>query len=1170
MAANAQLQNAPAAPESRPQLVVDAEKPDDSPTIDPVAEEPKWFEAARALRLKRQGSVNSDRPTVSVAHPQSQGAPPSDAPPDPKQSQEPQTKPSEILSPKIGVAFSGGGVRSATFNLGVLQALASHGVLDKVGYISSVSGGSYINAWLASWISKCGFDGVNKALADHDLESIKNIQSTEQPKTETSNAAEVQNAHAESNHTKAQSSAEERYNRQRPISHLRHYSSYLTPHSGLLSSDVWAAVAAYGLRLAPNLLFVMLGAFTLICIPYLMVGAYRFNAYPSVISKIVFYILGLLGHTAKNAHSTSFQQEINDSKYTLNSYAALAWATFLCFLGFARLYLAKDLDRYDPDKATESRRTASSHATVAFSTMLLIGPLVAMAGVYASTVHDKYEHPLTELFFYVPELMVLLGLFVLAFISAFLFSRAIGIIPLKQKKKHIPTIHDKLTTEGHVTENEGDSHSTSSKPPRQNALLPTAAIGGIFFALVAFAFALCFHLNDQDVASAIATVLAPSFLLLAYVGMASVGVALLPYDSGSQEWLNRIWGDCAILTLGWTAVASITLLWPQLVGYVIHVLKEQRPVLVWSGLSLASGWVLTTISGILSAFSSKTSGPPTVDSVPTPWRIRTKQGGSQHWVENLLARIAPYVFVIGLLLLVSSLVQLIKVPLIEWLFVSLGIVFTVLLGQKIDVNRLSLHKFYRFRLIECYLAASRRSDAESLALAELSPNLASASLEPAQPAATTLDPLPFDGPLSIINWTLNVTKGDSLDLQKRRARNFIFSPVACGFTRFKNEDVAGASLEKRDKSAVTSPETLEKKATISTPRKPLREYAMISSKDCASVLATPLSLASTTKVRQPQSITLGAAMAISGAAQSPNQGSHTSPAVAALLTLANIRLGWWLGNPRDEATYKQEGPDNGLRPMLDELLAQATDEKGYIYLSDGGHFENLGLYELIRRRCKLIVLCDADCDPAYKFDDLVNAIELCQVDFGATITLDTDPLQNTLKAGWCRTAFTVGTIKYSNVDGDSDTGTIVYLKSAVTRQNSIVVHRYDRYSKHFPHEPTTNQWFDEAQFEAYRLLGLETANAALDAITPQFPLETRKDSSNGTGKPGNGSSNGPSDLFFPPPPWWSKPQQAWRERAEQAQSLLWSKAELKGYSKSGRGSPNSNNGGQNAKPNHSR
>jgi hypothetical protein len=348
-----------------------------------------------------------------------------------------------------------------------------------------------------------------------------------------------------------------------------------------------------------------------------------------------------------------------------------------------------------------------------------------------------------------------------------------------------------------------------------------------------------------------------------------------------------------------------------------------------------------------------------------------------------------------------------------------------------------------------------------------------------------------------------------VDLQKRRARNFIFTPTACGSTRF---DVPPA---------------------------------MISSLDCASEAATPLSLAEhkpegtaensdssnadaastmTPAERVKKGITLGAAMAISRAAQSPNQGSHTSPAVAALLTLANIRLGWWLGNPGNQKTCTKEGPTNGLRPMLDELQAQATDKNEYVYLSDGGHFENLGLYELIRRRCSLVMLCDADCDPNYKFDDLVNAIELCQVDFGATITIDTDTLQNTLKAGWCRSAFTVGRIKYAPENGKSKTGTLIYLKSAVTRNNSIVVHSYDRQSRPFPHEPTTNQWFDETQFEAYRLLGQETPNSALEGLKKNGSVSYR----------GNGNS-------FNPPSWWNKEREQWEEHARTTELLLWLK-----------------------------
>ena len=701
--------------------------------------------------------------------------------------------------------------------------------------------------------------------------------------------------------------------------------------------------------------------------------------------------------------------------------------------------------------------------------------------------------------------LTFLGLFLLALLSAALFSHSVGLTRNNPGKKNWMRIG--------IT------------------LVVSSLVGAAVLALATMAFAWFYRFPSlgsyPPTSVALATVLGPGLLLLAYVAMASTGVTMLRYDSGSQEWLNRIWGDTAILTLNWSIIASISLLWPILLAVLQRsvTFRERFPNIGWPVLG---SWLLTTMASILSAFSSKTSGPPTADATPTPWRVRTKQGGNQYPLRSFLARISPYLFGIGLLILLSTYVSSLlhtanpagRLWYPEFWLVAVCAGLALLIGAQLDVNRLSLHNFYRFRLIECYLAASRRNGAEAVRMSDLTP--------PKSDATKTSNRKGFDGPFPIINCTLNVTKSDSLDLQKRRARNFIFTPTVCGFTRFGDPEMPAQDH--------------------------LRESAMISSLECASEAKAPLTLASS--VPHPlEGITLGAAMAISGAAQSPNQGSHTSPAVAALLTLANIRLGWWLGNPRNQKTFKKEGPDNGLLPMIDELLAQATDEKGYVYLSDGGHFENLGLYELIRRRCELIILCDADCDPNYKFDDLVNAIELCQVDFGATITIDTDPLQNTLKAGWCRSAFTVGTIEYASENGAlSKTGTLVYLKSAVTRENSIVVHSYDRQSRHFPHEPTTNQWFDETQFEAYRLLGLETANSALKALK-RFENKKKRVASNG-----NNGTNGTSakdertenpkslstisEPTFIPPLWWNaaQPKCDWGIHAKRALRLLWPEA----------------------------
>ena len=135
---------------------------------------------------------------------------------------------------------------------------------------------------------------------------------------------------------------------------------------------------------------------------------------------------------------------------------------------------------------------------------------------------------------------------------------------------------------------------------------------------------------------------------------------------------------------------------------------------------------------------------------------------------------------------------------------------------------------------------------------------------------------------------------------------------------------------------------------------------------------------------------LGTAMAISGAAVSPNMGYHSSPSVALLLALFNVRLGWWLGNPGEagKESYQNEGPKWAAKPLLAEAFGQTTDSSPYVYLSDGGHFEDLGLYEMVRRRCRLIIVVDAGCDPKFTFGDLGNAVRKIYIDLGVRITFE--------------------------------------------------------------------------------------------------------------------------------------------------------------------------------------
>jgi len=154
-------------------------------------------------------------------------------------------------------------------------------------------------------------------------------------------------------------------------------------------------------------------------------------------------------------------------------------------------------------------------------------------------------------------------------------------------------------------------------------------------------------------------------------------------------------------------------------------------------------------------------------------------------------------------------------------------------------------------------------------------------------------------------------------------------------------------------------------------------------------------------------LTLATSMATSGAAANPNagvagQGPTTNPLVSFLMTFCGLRLGLWTINPRNRLlnAYHKIAPPNYIWPGIPSLLGNGQREHSCrIELSDGGHFDNTGLYELIRRKVKLIVLCDGSADPEYHFDDLGNVTERVRADFGVQIYFpkDTQPYKD---VGW--------------------------------------------------------------------------------------------------------------------------------------------------------------------------
>jgi len=224
-----------------------------------------------------------------------------------------------------------------------------------------------------------------------------------------------------------------------------------------------------------------------------------------------------------------------------------------------------------------------------------------------------------------------------------------------------------------------------------------------------------------------------------------------------------------------------------------------------------------------------------------------------------------------------------------------------------------------------------------------------------------------------------------------------------------------------------------------------------------------------------EGITLGTAVTISGAAASPSMGSFSSPAVGFVMTLLNARLGAWLGNPGDagERTWKQDGPRSAVGSLVKEALGLTDNTSAYVYLSDGGHFENLALYEMILRRCRQIVVLDGGCDPDFTYNDLGNALRKVRIDLNVPIEFadqDTQPLRE--KKRRCA----VATIRYSAVDATWPDGQLIYIKPMLLGTEPPDVEAYAAANPPFPHQSTGNQWFNESQTESYRMLGLHTVD----------------------------------------------------------------------------------------------
>lgn len=868
----------------------------------------------------------------------------------------------------LGLAFSGGGIRSATFNLGVIQGLAELKLLRRFDYLSTISGGGYIGSWLSLFIKR--YAGGKVADAE-DLLVERSTRGLEHP----------------------------------AIRFLRAFSNYLTPRVGL-SKDTLVAVATYLRNLLLNLtiLVTLLGALLLV---------------PRVAA------LGA--------------ERLQDWQRLDNWYDALMVALLLA----PTLVVALCLLYRPPQRGVHRPWFMRSWTLLALVDLPVLAAAFVTAAFYVQAAGIVIEPwPWFRSVMGAYFLLWLLGVTLAAFI-------------LPEVKGQMRQLMTRAKARWHV------------------AFVLFAALAGATGAALLLGVARLIGALPVEHRLWVGVTFGPPAVIAAIMLIVVAHIGFMGRKFGEPE--REIWSVFGARLL------TLLLCWTTLFGVAFYGAAAIRWTNDWIVGLGGAAWVLSTLLGVFAGKSKATGSPDTKPSV------------------DLLTRLAPYAFVLGLLLALSwglhraldlaeagsDLRPVAAAPALEaanaagiilrvdpspgrpvvamrgseepglwpqflgiareeyasiqrWFdspwalpaMVLAAFLASLLLSWRVNINVFSLHHFYRNRLTRCYLGATND---------QRKPHALTGFDEDDDEVFGVLK---GQRPLHIVGTAINLNRGRQLAWQNRRAASFTFTPLHAGY----------------------EPASAQVKGGY----RPVGEYG---------------------KDADGQAIKLGTTVAISGAAASPNMGYHTSPAVAFLLTVFNVRLGHWCGDTGHARAWQYRDPILGLRYWCAELTGTADQDYPFVSLSDGGHFENLGIYELVRRRCALILASDAGADPKYAFEDLAEAMRKCYTDFGVEFRFENGKVDDIRPEEGRPSArhYAIGKILYP---GGGTPGTLVYWKASITADMPPDIMHYRRTRKDFPHESTADQFFDESQFESYRHLGYEVAKRSIKAMRDGGELPT--------------------------------------------------------------------------------
>jgi len=940
---------------------------------------------------------------------------------------------------RSALCLSGGGIRSATFNLGILQGLARHGMLDQFDYLSTVSGGGFIGGWLTAWIHRQGTKKVINALRERP-------QSAVEPEPD-------------------------------PINHLRIFSNYLSPRPGLLSVDTWTLIAT-ALR---NLFLTWL-----VFVPFLVAGLLLPRAWMAIVAKTMF------SESLANAHLSWRGWSISIQDLVFGVGVIAHWISLSC-AGILISIPQKDRRIANPNRCKSRDKS--------FLRACLLPAVVSAAAfaVYWVGVDRQPDGNLSKEY---------------SWFEFFLFAIFLIAIPwiVTGAYRFLHGFRAALSSTEHkgFLQSAGDLLKQLWKRVAMFFLatllivVAQMVVGALFYVAAMKIFP-----QPADHQRLYATFSVPVMLSVSMIGCALMaGLTSTLTRDEEMEWWARAGAWFLIVIVGWAGIHLMVLFGPSIILLLGHALDTLRHDKGWNKESLKSlGQVLTVGAGVVSGvvtllggFSGKT---------PASGREARQTGSAGRllgWLTNILGPVFLCFLIILLALGTNWLLTAVASPhnpngqrippsdhpafviytsfwLIVVTIVLVGAV-GIVTGLLIDTNKFSLHYMWRDRIIRAYLGASHRDrNPHPFTNFDTDDDLFMSQLRPQPPGlempkylktedayrGTVVEPRRKLFP--VLNIALNLAGGDKLAWQDRKAESFTVSPLHAGsyWLGYRRSVAYGGD---------------------------------------------------------DAGISLGTAVAISGAFVSPNMGyMMTSPVVRFLMTLFNARFGWWLGNPgscgdeihplewsvgrlqrlfggrRRGKPFESASPLLSVWPIVNEAFGNTDDKASYVYLSDGGHFENLGLYEMVLRRCRFIVVCDASTDAGYSFDSLAQSIRQIRVDLGVQIDIRelsiTTPSQD-LSGKYCA----IGRIRYSCVDREPTSaecqsvepqsgpireavpnpvqavlqdedfdGTLIYIKASMIGEEPRDVVNYGRGSQSFPQEVIVDQWFSEAQFESYRALG---------------------------------------------------------------------------------------------------